>query len=87
MLLDCLSDSNDLNVGYIGRVVLRDGDYEANDKYGLTVWLATLLGMNKNKTVLTVASNKAHLFRGEKLEKIMRLLYMKKLVLWPFGRS
>lgn len=87
MLLDCLSDTNDLNVGYINRVIIRDGEYEIAEKYGLMVWLATLVSMNKNKTILTLISNRVSMFRGDKLEKIMRLMYMKKLVVWPFGRS
>lgn len=87
MLLDCLSDSGDLTPGLISRVVLRDGEHEINDKYGLVVWLATLLTLNANKTVITVVSSRASRFRGDRLEQVMRLLYMKKVVLWPFGRS
>jgi hypothetical protein len=87
MLLDCLSDTNDLNVGYINRVIICDGEYEAADKYGLIVWLATLVSLNKNKTIITLVSNRVKMFKGDQLEKIMRLMYMKKLVLWPFGRS
>ena len=87
MLLDCLSDTNDLNVGYISRLIIRDGDYEASDKYGLIVWLATLVSLNRNKTIMTVVSNRVRMFKGDNLERIMRLLYLKKLVVWPFGRS
>lgn len=87
MLLDLLSECGDLAAGLITRIVLRDADQQVQDQYGLRAWICTLLSLNNNKTVTTAISSNVRQFMGDQLERIMRLLYCNKLVLWPFGRS
>lgn len=87
MLLDSLSNSQDLNPQYISRVVIRDEDGQILDKYSLMCWLATIMSLDSNKSVINVVSRRVTQYKGDNLERIMRLLFIKKVVLWPFGRS
>jgi hypothetical protein len=68
-------------------LVIKDNDMPIADKYSLISWLATLIKLNSNNTITTLISMKANKFINEKLEKIIRLLYIQKVILWPFGRS
>lgn len=66
VLLDCLSDSYDLDVKYISRLVILDS-MAINDKYSLISWLATIVHLNGNKTLVTLVSNSAGRYKGDKL--------------------
>jgi hypothetical protein len=68
-------------------MVIRDTDAPISDQFSLTSWLATLIRLNHNNTLLALVSDKAKKFRNDNLEKIVRLMYIEKVALWPFGRS
>lgn len=64
VLLDCLSDTEDLNPQYISRLIFKDSDYVINSKFSLLSWLATLISLQRNKTLITFISRRASLFKG-----------------------
>lgn len=45
ILLDCLSDTEDLNPRYVSRLILKDSDYIINSKFSLLSWLTTLISL------------------------------------------
>jgi len=67
VLLDCLSDTYDLDPKYVTRLVIRDSDVSISDQFSLISWLATLVSLHGNRTLITMASNQAHKYKGDKL--------------------
>ena len=47
----------------------------------------TLLKMSKTEASVVIASSRITEFTDANLEKIMRLFYLNRVVVWPFGRS
>lgn len=64
VLLDCLSDTEDLNPQYVSRLIVKDSDYVINSKFSLLSWLTTLISLQRNKTLITFISRRAKQFKG-----------------------
>lgn len=67
ILLDCLSDTHDLDPKCISRLVIKDTDTPINDKFSLITWLTTLIRLNYNPTPITFISTKFNKFLKDKL--------------------